>query len=365
MMQAGGDLLRSDPSDLPAGNTVTQSNHTMTREENCNAFFGKVMLFGEYSLMAGSQALTIPTHAFSGELAFPAGLPEADLAMAKASNKHLWSFFLFLSGAGAESGLPAGELSLERFGEDLENGMFFRSTIPSGYGLGSSGALVAAVFSRYRNHKAGPSGTESGDDYMDEPTGMMAQPGWRDLKRMLAGMESFFHGTSSGIDPLSCLVGKPLLLEPGGEVRLADLKPFPPGFPGGFFLLDTATTGKTGPLVQAFLRKYEEPAFRDLMDRQYVPLVNASIASLLHQNARELLSLLHGVSAFQQEHFLPMIPVHMWRAWDQGLETGAYALKLCGSGGGGYLLGFTGDLQQAKEDLRLYKFLPLEVVSSD
>lgn len=305
-------------------------------------FFAKVMLFGEYSLMAGSQALTIPYHAFSGALAFPAGLSEKDKAMSKASNRQLWSFFHFLSGAGPESGPYAGELFLERFGEDLENGMYFRSTIPSGYGLGSSGALVAAVFSRYDK-----------------------QHGWRDLKSLLAGMESFFHGTSSGIDPLSCLAGSPLLLEPGGEVRLADLKAFPPDFQGGFFLLDTSTTGKTGPLVRTFLQKYKEPAFRDLMDRQYAPLVNACIASLLRNNAGELLSLLSEVSAFQRDHFLPMIPEHMKEAWDQGLDTGAYSLKLCGSGGGGYLLGFTGDLQQARERLLLHKLLPLKTGSPD
>ncbi len=328
-------------------------------------FFAKVMLFGEYSLMAGSQALTIPYKAFSGALAFPAGLSEKDKAMAKASNKQLRSFFLFLSDGPKANNPHAGKLSLERFEKDLENGIYFRSTIPSGYGLGSSGALVAAVFSRYSYSK------QSGDQFrsvsggLDEPMRMMLQPDWRDLKSLLAGMESFFHGTSSGIDPLSCLAGSPLLLEPEGEVRIAELNDFPSDFPGGFFLLDTSTTGKTGPLVQAFLQKYQEPDFRDLMDRQYAPLVNACIASLLRNNGRELLSLISEVSAFQRAHFMPMIPEHMKVVWDQGLETGDYYLKLCGSGGGGYLLGFTGDLQQAVEKLRLHKLQPLETGSPD
>ena len=326
----------------------------MTKEDNRSVFFAKVMLFGEYSLMAGSQALTIPYKAFSGALAFPAGLSEKDEAMAKASNKQLWSFFQFLSDASKANDLPlVPELSLERFEADLDNGIYFRSTIPSGYGLGSSGALVAAVFSRFAQQSLNQRGLASGG--LDQTVGMMAQPGWRELKNQLAEMESFFHGTSSGIDPLSCLAGSPLLLEPGGEVRIAELKTFPSDFPGGFFLLDTFTTGKTGPLVQAFLQKYQEPAFRDLMDRKYAPLVNACIASLLRNNARELLSLLSEVSAFQRAHFMPMIPEHMKEAWDQGLDTGDYYLKLCGSGGGGYLLGFTGDLQKAGGILRLHK----------
>jgi mevalonate kinase len=34
--------------------------------------------------------------------------------------------------------------------------------------------------------------------------------------------------------------------------------------------------------------------------------------------------------------------------WKKGLDTNAYYLKLCGSGGGGYILGFTQDLPKAK-----------------
>jgi mevalonate kinase len=45
--------------------------------------------------------------------------------------------------------------------------------------------------------------------------------------------------------------------------------------------------------------------------------------------------------------------------WQLGLDTNAYYLKLCGSGGGGYMLGFTQDLAKAKSVLKDYK---LEVV---
>jgi mevalonate kinase len=47
--------------------------------------------------------------------------------------------------------------------------------------------------------------------------------------------------------------------------------------------------------------------------------------------------------------------------WKKGIETNAYYLKLCGSGGGGYMLGFTEDVVQAKNALKDYK---LEVVYS-
>ena len=44
---------------------------------------------------------------------------------------------------------------------------------------------------------------------------------------------------------------------------------------------------------------------------------------------------------------------------EKGLETNAYYLKLCGSGGGGYLMGFTPDLITAKKLMQGYQ---IEVV---
>ena len=35
-------------------------------------------------------------------------------------------------------------------------------------------------------------------------------------------------------------------------------------------------------------------------------------------------------------------------AWQWGLDSGKFQLKLCGSGGGGFLLGFTTDYAAAK-----------------
>jgi mevalonate kinase len=40
--------------------------------------------------------------------------------------------------------------------------------------------------------------------------------------------------------------------------------------------------------------------------------------------------------------------------WKTGLDTKAFYLKLCGSGGGGFLLGFTEDYDKAKDYLKDY-----------
>ena len=54
-----------------------------------------------------------------------------------------------------------------------------------------------------------------------------------------------------------------------------------------------------------------------------------------------------------------MIPKQFHSLWKAGIESNAYYLKLCGSGGGGYILGFTEDFQAAQKALIDYK---LEVV---
>ena len=51
-----------------------------------------------------------------------------------------------------------------------------------------------------------------------------------------------------------------------------------------------------------------------------------------------------------------MIPQNFNEIWKIGLESEDYFLKLCGSGGGGYLIGFAQDLNKAKNELSNYKF---------
>ena len=47
------------------------------------------------------------------------------------------------------------------------------------------------------------------------------------------------------------------------------------------------------------------------------------------------------ISKFQWDFFPEMIPTNMRGFWLNGLDSGDYVLKLCGAGGGGYILGFS------------------------
>ena len=50
-----------------------------------------------------------------------------------------------------------------------------------------------------------------------------------------------------------------------------------------------------------------------------------------------------------------MIPNQFQSVWKKGIDSGDYYLKLCGSGGGGFILGFTRDYKRAQSQLKGYQ----------
>ena len=54
-----------------------------------------------------------------------------------------------------------------------------------------------------------------------------------------------------------------------------------------------------------------------------------------------------------------MIPHNIQVVWEQGISRDSYFLKLCGSGGGGYILGFTSNFEKVKQELSHYNLTPV------
>ncbi len=286
-------------------------------------FYSKIMLFGEYALIMGSQALSVPFRALYGMFTFEKRARGQDFD----SNRHLQQYAGFLR----QYKLLAEELDVPLFEKEVASGMMFSSNIPLGYGLGSSGALVAAVYQRYARHKIP-------DD--DLPA----------LKRVLAAMESYFHGKSSGLDPLICYLQKAVMVEGQEGLKTVRLPEFDKG-DGALFLLDTQTTGETQPLVSYFMEQCRHSVFLHRIQSELVPLNERCIRAYLNGDRVALLRCMKKLSAFTFNHFRPMIPDHLLPAWKKGMESGDFFLKLCGSGGGGMMLGFAPDFEKAKRQL--------------
>lgn len=297
-------------------------------------FYSKILLFGEYTLMFGSEALSIPYTEMFGYFSFANA--KAVTAMFH-SNTHLRHYSRHLRKL-LKKEKPDFKINLERFEQDIDNGLVFESNIPLGYGLGSSGSLVAAIYDRYAENKIISSGRLPNEEL-------------NRLKNNLALMESYFHGKSSGLDPLICYLQKPILLDKNGHLKQIEFPVKGQQKENTLFLLDSGKAGDTQPLVNYFTRQCQDLTFMEKIKSDLIPSNHQGIEALLHQDAAGLLPVIKKISAFTFNNLKPMIPDTVTTIWQNGLATDDYYLKLCGSGGGGMMLGFTEDFEQAKQTL--------------
>jgi mevalonate kinase len=266
----------------------------------------KLILFGEYALLKGAPALSIPLPVYSGSW-HTVGQDACTLPLPEG----IYDF----------EGLQRAGVNCQAF-QDAR--LCFESNIPMGYGLGSSGALCAAIYDRFAEHKT------------TDP---------RQLQQLLAGMEAFFHGKSSGIDPLTSYLNQAILIQSPEEVVPVAWNPGD-NLPC-LFLLDTQFPRKTGPLVEWFLKQTETPLYQKQLEMVLLPANLQAIHSLLDSQPEILWESLHRISAFQAEYMQPMIPEAFRPLWQTSLNRQDVALKICGAGGGGFILGFAKDVQTA------------------
>lgn len=272
-----------------------------------------------------TNALMIPLKQYSAYWKYASHLLAQGAA---ASNASLQRFSDYLSTLNDVKDL----LDLERFNHDLYYGLYLYSDVPSGYGLGSSGTLVAAVY----------------DSYAKEKTDNLLQ-----LKTLFGRMESFFHGSSSGIDPLECYLGKPFRITQKG-VQLLEEDFLPNDI--HVFLADTGVKSNTKPLVQYFKSKRNNSQYRVEFQKEYIPCVTKCINTLLEGDTEAFFGSLRKLTDAQLKFLRPMITDN---SIDLFLEKPDFhfGVKISGSGGGGYVLGFTDDPAKAQEFLEGYDLL--------
>ncbi|MGB0949930.1 MAG: mevalonate kinase, partial [Marinirhabdus sp.] len=179
------------------------------------------------------------------------------------------------------------------------------------------------------------------------------------LKNIFAQMESFFHGKSSGLDPLNSYLSLPILINSKDNIESANIPSQTLHGKGAVFLLDSGTTGETAPMVNIFMEKMKQEGFRNMLKNQFVKHTDACVNDFLNGDVKSLFSNVKQLSKIVLDNFKPMIPKEFHKLWKKGIDTNAYYLKLCGSGGGGYMLGFTQNMDNARAQLKGYK---LEVV---
>ncbi|MDO6676200.1 mevalonate kinase [Tenacibaculum sp. 1_MG-2023] len=296
-------------------------------------FYAKILLFGEYGIIKDSKGLAIPFSSYKGALKSARNLT----GEAKKSNESLANFYTYLANLNSNT----VSFDLDSLKNDIDDGMYFDSSIPQGYGVGSSGALVASIYDKYANNKITILENLTRDKLLT-------------LKQIFSLMESFFHGKSSGLDPLNSYLSLPILINSKEHIEPAGIPSQKEG-KGAVFLLDSEQIGETEPMVNIFMNKMKNEGFRKMVSEEFATHTDACIEDFLQGNVKSLFGNVKKLSKVVLANFKPMIPTAFHKVWEQGIQTNDYYLKLCGSGGGGYILGFTEDYEKAKNSLKDYK----------
>ncbi|MFI5171044.1 MAG: mevalonate kinase [Chitinophagales bacterium] len=273
-----------------------------------DSYPAKILLFGEYAVLCGGEGLAIPDFDFKMRW---------DIGSGPTSN--LSDFAEYIRNNSKLNAL----IDFNAFLNDLEQGYYLFSNIPEGYGVGSSGAVVAAVFDRYavnpiqKNNKVDL-------DY---------------LRSTLSEMENFFHAKSSGIDPLVSLIQKPVHVRSDGTVEILETEIMLTKY-FEVDLYDTHQPRNSSAVIDQFMFKMKKPEFRESIEDSYLGLVSDCIRNCTMNEFGILQSSLIKLSEFQLTHFNFAIPTAIQQEWKKALNSGNEIYKLCGAGGGGFMIRF-------------------------
>jgi len=276
-------------------------------------FYSKILLFGEYGIIQDSKGLSIPYNFYNGALKTDKNPSEEAIS----SNGHLKRFVAHLKNLAVEQPTLV-QFDLVSLEQDVNNGMYFDSSIPQGYGVGSSGALVAAIYDKYAQNKITVLENLTREKLLE-------------LKSIFSQMESFFHGKSSGLDPLNSYLSIPILINSKDNIEATGIPTQSLDGKGAVFLIDSGIVGETAPMVNIFMENLKDQGFRNMLKTQFVKYTDSCVENFLGGDMKSLFANTKKLSKVVLSHFKPMIPEEFHAIWQKGIDTNDYYLKLCGS----------------------------------
>jgi len=266
---------------------------------------GKIILLGEHFVVYGCPAVAVPLTARGTTVELysdPSGgadrlesdAPGADLDLANE---------LFRA-AIKEAGLEA------------DNGLVARvsSTLPVGYGLGSSASLAVALSGVLLAHTSG------------------ARPEPGQLRAMAHRLEQVTHGSPSGIDDTVVSLGAPVRFRRGEGVRTLDKVGHL-----SLVLASSGAPGSTKEAVAAVARRREEDVERfDSFCIRAAARVERGVAALEAGDSVVLGQCMDEIHGLLQE--IGVSTPRLDELVAQARSAGALGAKLTGSGWGGFVV---------------------------
>ncbi len=262
----------------------------------------KILLVGEYTVLAGYPGLAIPYFNKFAEWKFNPNQKDTLLKQ-----------LLFYIQTQAEL---STYLNTEQFEADIQSGIYLESTIPFGCGLGSSGSLCAAILDRY------------GDPILESIESNF---------NLLKELENFFHGQSSGVDPAVAYFKKAIYIDKN-KIKLIDLNFENLLEKNNISLIDSAVDRNTKELVDRFKQKMQDTHFKNKLHEFIIPVNTSLIQGFMNENSQQITQDWKKLSLLSFELFQDFLPSKIRTYWKTGLELETHYCKLCGAGGGGYFL---------------------------
>lgn len=284
------------------------------------SYSSKVILLGEYGVIHGGEILAAPLTQHT-----------ARWSIDTSTSQHEFGLQMILDYLRTTDNKA---IDISKFAESIQGGIYFESNIPSGYGLGSSGAITAGLYDLYAFE----------DKKKLDPIL---------LQQDLIEIESCFHGVSSGIDPLVIYLDKGVHIDHKGIHIIDDCLDL-----SHYFLIDTGKARKTSPLVEQYLERAKNDIYLSEVQK-YKSVVSDAIRSQLTSDHSSLAVNIAMISEWQYEHLDFAIMESFRDLWQSTLQMDDMSIKLCGAGGGGYLLGYAADVDRVVSDLNGYTVLKL------
>lgn len=296
----------------------------MANKVSHKLFHSKLLLFGEHIINKGARGLAIPLAGYDGVFKF-GNLRERQIKESNESLNQLANYIIHHEHI-------AEQYDTNQMLEAVEKGLYFDSNIPQGYGLGSSGALVAAVYHQYRTHKKKSTPIST-------------------IKHELALLESHYHGKSSGLDAIVCYLNKAVIVDNSEVSETFDLAASKDGAMK-VFTINTHIARSTSPFVNLFLDKCKDKKFMTTVQKSLVPANDIAIDAFLNKKYAELWKSAKIISQLQMDMIPEFIPKAFHDVWKTGLRTDQFHLKICGAGGGGFIIGFQKNDTELPSELR-------------
>ena len=289
------------------------------------SFNSKILLFGEYGIMYDSNALSIPYKKFNGSLSKSNHLSEDQ----KISNRNIESLYEYI----IQEDYLNDIINSDNLKEEIDSGLYFDSNIPIGSGLGSSGALVSSIISRYSK--------------VDLKSFSNSE-----IKKIMSLVESKFHGNSSGFDPAVSYFNKPMLYS-NQKIKLIEriaFKDFK------VYIIDSQIDSSTKKMIKVFEDKISKSEFRLFFNSKFINNTNQCINHLIN-TSKLFRDSVKELSNDTLHNFQEMIPEKLKNKWKEGIKNDSYYMKLCGSGGGGFFLAYDFDNQinSSFSDFKIYQ----------